>query len=117
ALTAENRRILGDVLVGPGGQIVVDWVISGYEPPRQQLLDDIDATVGWAMAAGMAALGVGEATRRPRRGPECGLRRCRVGALSGPCGGSFGLTRARVGSSPASQRSGRPCRSARGVLA
>src|SRR5699024_4632703 len=59
ALTAGNRRILGDVLVGAGVQIVVDWVISGYEPPRQQLLDDIDATLGWAMAAGMAALGFG----------------------------------------------------------
>lgn len=59
ALTAGNRRILGDVLVGAGIQIVVDWVISGYEPPRQQLLDDIDATVGWAMAASMAAFGFG----------------------------------------------------------
>ena len=57
ALTAGNRRILGDVLVGAGIQIVVDWVISGYEPPRQELLDDIDATVGWAMAASMAAFG------------------------------------------------------------
>ena len=59
ALTAGNRRILGDVLVGAGVQIVVDWVISGYEPPREELLDDIDATLGWAMAAGMAALGFG----------------------------------------------------------
>src|SRR5699024_9131026 len=47
ALTAGNRRILGDVLVGAGVQIVVDWVISGYEPPREELLDDIDATLGW----------------------------------------------------------------------
>jgi AcrR family transcriptional regulator len=59
ALTAGNRRILGDVLVGAGVQIVVDWVISGYEPPREELLDDIDATLGWVMAAGMTALGFG----------------------------------------------------------
>src|SRR5699024_1999332 len=59
ALTAGNRRILGDVLVGALVQIVVDRRIIEYEPPRAQLLADIDGTLGWAMAAGMAALGFG----------------------------------------------------------
>ncbi|WP_166828710.1 TetR/AcrR family transcriptional regulator [Brevibacterium limosum] len=55
--TDEKRRILGDVLVGAGIQLVVDWVISGYEPPREELLAEMDGTVEWVVAAGMSALG------------------------------------------------------------
>lgn len=56
-LTGERRRILGDVLVGAGLQLVVNWVIGGYEPPRDELLDEMDETVAWAVSVGMAALG------------------------------------------------------------
>nr|WP_246475778.1 TetR/AcrR family transcriptional regulator [Brevibacterium renqingii] len=59
ALTPARQRILGDVLVGAGLQLVVDWVISGYDPPRDDLLAEADETMNWAMAAGMAALGFG----------------------------------------------------------
>ena len=54
--TASQRRVLGDILIGAGLQMVVDWVISEYQPPRDELLDDMDATLGWVLAAGMAAL-------------------------------------------------------------
>src|SRR5699024_8463999 len=107
ALTAGNRRILGDVLVGAGVQIVVDWVISGYEPPRP-----------WAgpWRPGWRHSGSGKGPEGPAPDPSAGSVDFGWGSL-GSVRGSFGLTRARVGSSPASQRSGRPCRSARGVLA
>lgn len=55
--TPEQRRILGDVLVGAGVQLVVDWVIGGYRPAREELLAEVDATLGWVLAAGLAALG------------------------------------------------------------
>ena len=55
-LTAGQQRVLGDVLVGAGLQVVVDWVISEYHPPREELLQEIDATLGWALAAGLATL-------------------------------------------------------------
>lgn len=53
-LTPARRRVLGDVLVGAGLQVVVDWVISGYEPPRDRLLAETEATLGWILAAGAA---------------------------------------------------------------
>lgn len=56
-LTAGQQKVLGDVLVGAGVQMVVDWVISDYQPPRDELLDQMDATLGWVLAAGLAALG------------------------------------------------------------
>lgn len=56
-LTAGQQRILGDTLVGAGVQMVVNWVISGYQPSRDELLADIEATLGWVLAAGLAALG------------------------------------------------------------
>ena len=56
-LAAGQRRVLGDVLVGAGLQVVVDWVISEYQPPREELLQEIDATLGWVLAAGLAGLG------------------------------------------------------------
>lgn len=56
-LTAERKRILGDVLVGAGIQLVVDWVISGYQPPRDDFLSEMDGTMEWVVAAGMSALG------------------------------------------------------------
>lgn len=56
-LTAGQQRVLGNVLVGAGLQMVVDWVISEYQPPRDELLDEMDATLGWVLAAGLAALG------------------------------------------------------------
>ena len=56
-LTAGQQRVLGDVLVGAGLQMVVDWVISEYQPPRDELLEEMDATLGWILAAGLAALG------------------------------------------------------------
>ncbi|GAA1857842.1 TetR family transcriptional regulator [Brevibacterium marinum] len=55
-LAAGQQRVLGDVLVGAGVQMVVDWVISEYQPPRDELLDEMDSTLGWVLAAGMAAL-------------------------------------------------------------
>src|SRR5699024_543582 len=59
ALPAGTRRILGAVPVGAGVQSVVDGVRRGYAPPPEERRDDIDATLGWAMAAGMTALGFG----------------------------------------------------------
>ena len=56
-LTAGQQRVMGNALVGAGLQIVVDWVISDYQPPRDELLDDMDATLGWVLVAGLAALG------------------------------------------------------------
>lgn len=56
-LTAGQQRVLGDVLVGAGVQIVVNWVISDYQPPRDELLKEIDGTLGWILAAGLAGLG------------------------------------------------------------
>lgn len=56
-LTTAQRRVLGDMLIGAGLQMVVDWVISDYQPPRDELLDEMDATLGWVLAAGHAALG------------------------------------------------------------
>ncbi|TSI15574.1 TetR/AcrR family transcriptional regulator [Brevibacterium aurantiacum] len=56
-LTAGQQRVLGDMLIGAGVQMVVDWVISEYQPPRDELLNEIDATLGWVLAAGLAALG------------------------------------------------------------
>ncbi|MGC2939118.1 MULTISPECIES: TetR/AcrR family transcriptional regulator [unclassified Brevibacterium] len=58
-LSAEQGRILGDVLVGAGLQLVVDWVISGYQPPREEFLAEMDETLSWIVAAGMSALGLG----------------------------------------------------------
>ncbi|WP_166968855.1 TetR/AcrR family transcriptional regulator [Brevibacterium atlanticum] len=58
-LTAERKRILGDVLVGAGLQLVVDWVISGYQPPREEFLTEMDETLNWIVAAVMSALGFG----------------------------------------------------------
>lgn len=58
-LTADRRRILGDVLVGAGLQLVVDWVLGGCEPSRDDLLAEIDGTVEWVVAAGMQASGFG----------------------------------------------------------
>lgn len=55
-LSAGQERILGDVLVGAGLQIVVDWVISGYHPPRDELLEEMDATLGWVLTASLAGL-------------------------------------------------------------
>lgn len=52
--SAERQRILGDVLVGAGLQLVVDWVISGYDPPRDELLAEVDETLGWVLAAGLS---------------------------------------------------------------
>lgn len=49
-LTAGQQRILGDMLIGAGLQMVVDWVISEYQPPRDELLNEIDATLGWVLA-------------------------------------------------------------------
>lgn len=56
-LTAGQQRILGDMLVGAGVQMVVDWVISDYQPPRDELLGQMDATLGWILVAGLATLG------------------------------------------------------------
>lgn len=56
-LTAGQHKVLGDLLVGAGAQMVVDWVISDYQPPRDELLDQMDATLGWVLAAGLATLG------------------------------------------------------------
>ncbi|HWC22801.1 MAG TPA: TetR/AcrR family transcriptional regulator [Flexivirga sp.] len=46
-----QRRFLGDALVGAGIQIAVDWVISDYDPPREQLLDDVDGMFGALLAS------------------------------------------------------------------
>ncbi len=51
-LTGTRRRVLGDLLVGAGIQIVVDWVIGDYQPPRQDLLSEIESTLGWVLTAG-----------------------------------------------------------------
>ena len=56
-LTGTRRRVLGDLLVGAGIQIVVDWVIGDYQPPRQELLSEIESTLGWVLTAG--AIGEG----------------------------------------------------------
>lgn len=56
-LTPGQQRVFGDVLVGAGLQIVVNWVISDYQPPREELLQEIDGTLGWVLSAGQAALG------------------------------------------------------------
>lgn len=55
-LSPGQQRILGDVLIGAGLQMVVDWVISEYQPPREELLEELDATLGWILTAGLAAL-------------------------------------------------------------
>ncbi len=52
-LTGTRRRVLGDLLVGAGIQIVVDWVIGDYQPPRQELLSEIESTLGWVLTAGV----------------------------------------------------------------
>ncbi|WP_172172928.1 TetR/AcrR family transcriptional regulator [Brevibacterium sp. CT2-23B] len=56
-LTGTRRRVLGDLLVGAGIQVVVDWVIGDYQPPRQDLLSEIESTLGWVLTAG--AIGEG----------------------------------------------------------
>lgn len=53
ALSGTRRRVLGDLLVGAGIQIVVDWVIGDYQPPKQELLSEVEATLGWVLTAGM----------------------------------------------------------------
>ncbi|AZL11041.1 TetR/AcrR family transcriptional regulator [Brevibacterium aurantiacum] len=55
-LTAGQQRVLGDVLIGAGVQMVVNWVISDYQPPRDELLDEMDSTLGWVLAAGLSTL-------------------------------------------------------------
>ncbi|MFE1082815.1 TetR/AcrR family transcriptional regulator [Brevibacterium sediminis] len=56
-LNGTRRRVLGDLLVGAGIQVVVDWVIGDYQPPRQELLSEIESTLGWVLTAG--AIGEG----------------------------------------------------------
>lgn len=56
-LTGTRRRVLGDLLVGAGIQIVVDWVIGDYQPPKKDLLSEIETTLGWVLTAG--AIGEG----------------------------------------------------------
>lgn len=47
-----RRRVLGDLLVGAGIQIAVDWVIGGYDPPKEELLSEVEGTLGWVLTAG-----------------------------------------------------------------
>ncbi|UVI36241.1 TetR/AcrR family transcriptional regulator [Brevibacterium spongiae] len=52
-LSDTRRRVLGDLLVGAGIQIVVDWVIGDYQPPKQELLTEVESTLDWVLTAGM----------------------------------------------------------------
>ena len=45
-LSPQQRRFAGDALVGAGIQIAVDWVLSEYEPAREELLDELDGVLG-----------------------------------------------------------------------
>lgn len=45
--TPGQRRLIGDALVGAGLQIAVDWVLSDYDPPLEQVLAELgDALLG-----------------------------------------------------------------------
>lgn len=46
-LSPGQRRLIGDALVGSGLQIAVDWVLSGYQPPRSELLDEFGGLTDW----------------------------------------------------------------------
>lgn len=46
-LSPGQRRLIGDALVGSGLQIAVDWVLSGYQPPREELLDELAGVADW----------------------------------------------------------------------
>ncbi|AKU18955.1 hypothetical protein VV02_14980 [Luteipulveratus mongoliensis] len=45
-LAPGQRRFIGDAMVGAGLQIAVDWVLSDYQPPREELLDQLEGVVG-----------------------------------------------------------------------
>ncbi|GGB15675.1 TetR family transcriptional regulator [Flexivirga endophytica] len=44
--TPGQRRFVGDALVGAGIQIAVDWVLSEQQPPREELLAELDGVLG-----------------------------------------------------------------------
>lgn len=50
-VTPGQRRLIGDLLVGAGLQMAVDWVIGDFQPPREELLGELDGVVAWLLPA------------------------------------------------------------------